>query len=74
MDRIPHRGVERAFDADDLDRGFDRMRRNGIAGDESAAADRNDQDLELRNVLKHFRRDGALAGDDMRVVIGMDPD
>ena len=32
------------------------------------------QDVETGHVLQHFQRDGPLAGDDVRIVVGMHPD
>ena len=74
VDRIPHRRIERAFDADDLDRGLLRPRGDGAAGDQPAAADRNDQHVEVGHLLQHFQRDRPLAGDDVRIVVGVNPD
>ena len=74
VQRVPHRRIERALDADDLDRGFDRPRGDRIAGDQSAAADRDHQHVEVGRLLQHFERDGALPGDHVRIVIGMHPD
>ena len=47
-------------------------RGDGAAGDHAAAADRHHQRVELRHVLQHLERDRALAGDDARIVVGMD--
>ena len=49
-------------------------RGDGAAGDEAAAADRNDEDVEIRHLLEHLQRDRPLAGDDVRIVVGVDPD
>ena len=49
------------LDADDLDAGLDRLGGNRRARDEPAAADRNDQGIELGHLLEHFQRDGAVA-------------
>ena len=54
--------------------GLHRARRDGVAGDQAAAADRNDQHVEIGDILEHLERDRALAGDHVRVVIGMHPD
>ena len=53
---------------------LDRPRRNRVAGDQPAAADRDHQHVEVRRLLQHFERDGALPGDHMRIVIRMHPD
>ena len=54
--------------------GLDAARRDRVAGNQAAAADRHDQHVEVGRVLQHFERDRALAGDDVRIVVGMDPD
>ena len=74
MDRVPHRRIERAFDADDFDRRHFGAGGDGVAGDETAAADRDDERLEIGRVLEHFQRNGALTGDDVRIVVRMHPD
>ncbi len=55
-------------------RGLIALRRRRDAGDQPAAADRDHQGVEGRLVLQHFQRDGALPGDDERIVVGMHPD
>ncbi len=72
--RVEHRGIERALDADDLDGGPDAACRNRVAGDQPAAADRHHQHVEVRRILQHLERDGPLPGDDMRIVIRVHPD
>ena len=73
MNRIPHRRIERTFDADDFDARPDRMRGDRVARDQTAAADRHDQDIEIRHVFEHFQCDGALPGNNVAVVVGMNP-
>ena len=70
---VPERRIHRGFRPDDLDRGLERARRHRVAGDQSAAADRDHQHVEIGNVLQHFRRDRPLPGDHADVVIGMNP-
>src|SRR3546814_15149413 len=41
-----------------------RSRCSAHARKEPTAADGNDQRVDLRRVLQHFKRDGALSGDD----------
>ena len=48
-------------------------RRNRVAGDQPAAADRDHQHVQLGRLLQHFERDGALPGDHMRIVVRMHP-
>jgi hypothetical protein len=74
MNRVPHGRIEPAFDADDLDRRVCAARGDGIAGDQPAAADRDDENVEVGRVFQHFERDGALTGDDVRIVVRMHPD
>ena len=47
------------------------MRGERHAGDEPAAADRDDQRVEIRNGGEHLERRRALAGDHLRIVVGM---
>ena len=42
------------------------------AGQQAAAADRDDQRVEIGRVLQQFQRQRALAGDHRRIVVGMD--
>ena len=65
-------GIERGLDADDLDVRLDRFRRDRIAGDQPAAADRNHQHIEIGCVVEHFERDRALSGNDARIIVRMD--
>ncbi len=71
VERVPERGIERGLRADDLDRRFDRARRDRVAGDEAAPADREDQEIEVGGILQHLERDGALPCDHQRIVIGV---
>ena len=72
VERVPERWIERGLRPDDLDRRLARTGGDRIAGDEPAAADGNDQRVEVGGVFQHFERDGALAGDHQRIVIGVD--
>ncbi len=45
--RVAHRRIERGLDADDLNFGPQTTCRNGDAGNQPAAADRNDQHIEI---------------------------
>jgi hypothetical protein len=74
VDRVPHRRIKRTFDANDLDCGFYGVRGDGVPGDQPAATDRDDENLQIGRVFQHFQRNGALTGDNVRIVIGMDPD
>ena len=73
LEIVVHRGIGAGLHAEDLDGGIDRLGRDGDAGDQAAAADRHHQRVErLLGIGQHLERDGALAGDDARIVIGMD--
>ena len=71
VQRVPHRRIKRGFGADDLDLGLHRACGDGIAGNQTAAADRDHQHVEIGSFLQHLERDGALPGDDARIVVGM---
>ena len=47
-DGVVEGGIEGGLDADDLDVGLDRLRRDGDPGDQPAAADGNDDLVEIR--------------------------
>ena len=72
LDQIVHRRIERGLHADDLDAGLQRLGGDRDAGDQAAAADRHQQHVEVGHRGQHLQRDGALAGDDQAIVIGMD--
>ena len=65
-------GIALRLHADHLDARFDRFRRDRIAGDQAAAADGDDERLEVRVRRQQFERDRALAGDDLIVIEGVD--
>ena len=73
VQRVPERGIERGLRSDDLDRRLDSARRHRVAGDQAAAADRDHQHVEIGDLLQHFERDRALAGDHARIVVGVNP-
>ncbi len=69
-----HRRIERRLDADDLDLRRQRLGGDGDAGNQPAAADRHDQQVEIGASGQHFERDRSLPGDDRGVVIGVHQD
>ena len=69
-----HAGVHGGFDADDLDVRLQRLGGDCDAGDQAAAADGDDEGIEVRLIGQHFERDGALAGDDVEVIERVDED
>ena len=69
--RIDHRGKTLGLYADDLNRRLDRLGCYGHAGDESAAADRHHQCVQIRDRREHLQCDGALARDDRFIVVRM---
>ena len=73
FDRAIHRGETLALDADNVDGRIDRLRRHRHAGDHSAAADGDNQRIEIGLRRQHFQRDCALARDHFFIVVGMNP-
>ncbi len=47
----------------------DRLRDGGAAGDQTAAADTDDQRVQIRGVLQQFQCRGALPRDDQRMIV-----
>ncbi len=52
------------LDADDADTGAQCPRRDRDPGNQTAAADRDDQGIEIGSFLEDLERDGSLTGDD----------
>ena len=72
-DGAGHGGGVFRLDADHLDLGPQELGVDRDAGREPAAADRHEDRLDRLGMLaQDFHADRALAGDDIRVVIGMD--
>src|ERR1019366_7763364 len=67
-----HGGKLLRLDADDADFGIGFLQRAGDAGDQSAAADGHHDGFDVGDLLEKFEADGALAGDDLGVVEGVD--
>ena len=72
LDGVEHGRETHGLHADDLDIGLDGLGRRGHARNQTAAADRHHQRVQVRHILQHFQSDRALAGHDIRIVIGMD--
>ena len=68
------RGIHGRLDAEDADVGLHRFRRDRTARDQTAAADRNDETVQIRRVLEEFHGADTLTRDDPRVVEGRDKD
>jgi hypothetical protein len=66
--------IKRRFDADHVDRRLQRLQRSRNSRQDAAAADGDDHGVKVRRIGKQLDPDGALAGDDLLVVIGMDED
>ena len=71
-DRVVKRGIERRLDADDFDRGLEGLGCDRDPRDQPASADRHDDLVQIRCIRQKLEGDGALAGHDGRVVIGVD--
>ena len=69
---VEHTGGPRRLYAIDLDVGGDGLDGAGHAGDQSAAADGHDHRVHVAHFVHDFQTDGALAGDDVLVVKGVD--
>ena len=72
VDRVPRRREALGLHADDVQVGAERLRRRRHAGDQAAAADGDDQGVDLGLLGEHLERDRALAGDHRQVVERMD--
>ena len=70
--RLGHGRIKRRLDADDLDIGLNGFGGHGDPGRQPAAADRHHQNLQVRKVVQEFQPHGALAADDLFVVVGVD--
>ena len=71
-ERAPQRRVELGLDADHLGLRRQRLHGNGDAGEEAAAADRNDDDVEIASLSDDLEADRPLAADHLAIVIGVD--
>ncbi len=66
-DALVERGRPHGLDADDAHRRADRLGGGGHSGDEPAAADRHQQQIDLRHLLEDLEADRRLAGNDCRI-------
>ena len=71
---VVHRRISARLHAVDVDGGFQRLRRDGDARNQSAAADGHHQRVERRRALQHLQRHRALAGHHFGIVIRMHED
>jgi hypothetical protein len=69
---LEHGGIHRGLHADDLDLGLEALRRDGVARNEPAPADGDDQDLQLGLCRQHFERDRPLSRNDRGIVVRVD--
>ena len=67
-DAVAHARRAGRLDADDPDRRLDVLDRHRDAGDQPAAADRHDDDVDLGPVADDLEAERALAGDELQVV------
>ncbi len=74
LDDILHRRIKLGLDPDHLDPRLQRLGRRRHAGNQPAAADRNDQRVEIRRILEHFQRDRPRAGHHRDIVERVDED
>ena len=71
VDGIEHAGSAGCLHAVDLDIGIELLDGEGNAGDESAAADRNDDRVRVGQLVENFQTDSALSRDNPVVIKGM---
>ena len=71
LQAIVHRRHQGRLHTDDLDRWLDRLGGNGDARNQTAATNGHHDDVQVRHGREHLKRDRALAGDDQRIVVGM---
>ena len=53
---------------DDLDRRLHRLEGNGTSGQKSSSASRDDDGIDVRNLLQDLKAGGTLAGEDVGMV------
>ena len=69
---LEHAGGVEGLDAVDLYRGLELLDGEGHAGNQAAAADGHDDRVHIPHLLENLQADGALTGDDLVVVKGVD--
>ena len=69
---LHHAGGAAGLHADDADGGFEGLEGIGHAAGQSAAADGHEHHVDVGVVGEDFHTDGALSGDDLLVVEGVD--
>ena len=67
-----HTGCTLGLHAVDLDLRLEALDGEGHAGDESAAAHRHDDGVHIGQLVEDLEADGALPGDDLLVIVGVD--
>ena len=70
--RAVHAGCALGLHAVDLDVGLQALDGEGHAGNESAASHRHDDGVHIGQLVENFEADGALTGNDLLVVVGVD--
>ena len=70
-ERLLHAGGAGSLYAVDLDFGIEAFHGEGDAGDQPAAADRNNNGIESGKLIHEFQTDGPLSGNDSLIVEGV---
>ena len=70
-ERALQRRIGLRLNADDLQVGLEMLRGHRASRNQAAAADRNEQNVEIGDVVQKFEPRGALSGDDERIVVRM---
>src|SRR5262249_61064702 len=69
MQRVPGRCVKCGFGTYNFDRRIFCTGSDGITGYQTTATDRNDECVDIVDVLEHFECDRALPCDNTRIVV-----
>ena len=69
---VDHGRIQVSLNADDFDPGLDGFGGDRHPGYQATTTNRNCEAVQVRDVGKHFQCHRALAGDHLRIVIGMD--
>ena len=72
LDGVEHGRKPHGLHAHHFDAGPQRLGHRGHAGNQTAAANGDDQCVEVRHLLQHLQRDRALARHNVFVIVGMD--
>ena len=72
LERLHHGRCAAGLHAVDADPGVEALERERHAGDQAAAADRHDHDIDVAELLEDLQTDRPLPRDDVLIIEGMD--